>query len=78
MTVHFVKINHVGLKYNSWTKKVSDDQYLEGRYFMGIGTNFAQYPTTKITFEFADLNKNTDADVDSISAWTVNGQTISL
>merc|ERR1712178_99874 len=75
--VEFVQVNHVGIKYNSFSKKISDEeQYLEGRYFAAPFTKFAQYPTTKIPFEFASLSQYPEADVDTISAWTINGQTI--
>lgn len=76
--VEFVAVNHVGIKYNSFSKQLHEDTFLEGRYLQAPFTRFAEYPTTKIPFEFANFESYPEADLNTISAWTINGQTVSI
>jgi hypothetical protein len=76
--VEFVEVNHVGLQYNSFSKELTNETFLEGRYFKAPFTKFAEYPTTKIPFEFASFSQHPSSDLNTISAWTINGQTIDI
>lgn len=68
--VHRVELNKFGLEYDKNNKKVYDNIESEGVYFSGIGKKFIEYPTKIIVFEFTGR--------DAISAWTINGQTVTI